>query len=131
MGCLQSSGEVVKTPRADMPAGSGTGEDIGRLLLFDSYCIFQILEFSECSKHSESQQSSQCVKRENCEFNGPQDLTSRYQEAENPQSMAAVTRIRRSQLSWASAAWDVDQQGEPLECQPYVDLQMLGAPGTE
>ena len=35
MGCLQSSGEVVKTPRADMPTGSGTGEDIERLL-FDS-----------------------------------------------------------------------------------------------
>lgn len=34
MGCLQNSGEVVKTPRADMPAGSGTGEDIERLLKF-------------------------------------------------------------------------------------------------
>ena len=49
-------------------------------------------------------------------------MSSRYQEPENPQSMAAVTQIRRSQLSWASAAWDVDQQGEPLEWQRYIDF---------
>ena len=61
MGCLQNSGEVVKTPRADMPAGSGTGEDIERLLKFWSS--------SKCSQHSESEQSSQCIKQENCEFN--------------------------------------------------------------
>lgn len=61
MGCLQNSGEVVKTPRADMPAGSGTG---GR-----HRTTFEILEFSKCSQHSESEQSSQCIKRENCEFN--------------------------------------------------------------
>ena len=123
MGCLQNSGEVVKTPRADMPAGSGHGKTS------NDFWNFGVLQMLTTFRVRASRVSASSRKTVNSI-----DLTIWLHGNRNRRTHKVWRPWRGSGEANCHGKVPLGMwinKGEALECQPYIDLQMLGAPGTE